>query len=195
MAVYCSSSDALPNQYYSLAQNIGEWMVKSGYHLIYGGGKVGMMARVAQTVKRDGGKVIGVIPQAIHDNVPSFEGLDQLFVTPDMHSRKAKMEELADVFLILPGGFGTLEEMLEVITLKQLNYHNKPIVIFNLSDFYAPLLNQFELLVQNQFAKPSYRDLFHIIDSIPAIFEYLTQYCPPKQVSKWFDTKNGFLTP
>ena len=114
LAVYCSSSDALPNLYYDLAQKIGELMGKSGYNLIYGGGKVGMMARVAQTVKERGGRVIGVIPQAIHDQVPSFEGLDQLLITPDMHSRKAKMEELADAFLILPGGFGTLEEMLEV---------------------------------------------------------------------------------
>lgn len=193
MAVYCSSSDALSTLYYSLAQEIGVQMVENKYNLVYGGGKVGMMAKVAQTVKLQGGKAIGVIPQAIHEMVPAFEKLDHLYVTEDMHSRKAKMESLADAFLILPGGFGTLEEMLEVITLKQLNYHSKPIVIFNLDGFYGPLLAQFQILMEKQFAKPSYRDLFQIVNSVSEIFTYLDQYSPPKQVSKWFDTKNGFL--
>ncbi|UYP44314.1 hypothetical protein NEF87_000599 [Candidatus Lokiarchaeum ossiferum] len=194
IAVYCSSSDALSQFYYSLSQDIGIKMVENDYNLVYGGGKVGMMAKVAQTVKNHGGKVIGVIPKSIHENVPAFDELDQLFVTDDMHSRKAKMESLADAFLILPGGFGTLEELLEVITLKQLNYHSKPIIIFNLDNFYGPMLAQFQSIMEKNFAKPSYRELFHIVSSVSEIFTYLEDYSPPKQVSKWFDTKNGFFT-
>lgn len=186
LAVYCSSSDALHENHFSDAHELGKTIAKHHWQLVYGGGKVGLMGAVAKAVKENNGKTIGVVPKALH-----IEGVvntidDEMIITSDMHSRKAKMIKLADAYLALGGGFGTLEELLEVMTLKQLGYHDKPIVIVNTNGYYNKLLDMFENIYQEKFAKTEYRILYHISDNIADSINYLQHYQPPELPDKWF---------
>ena len=186
LAVYCSSSDHIKKAYFDHAENMGALMARNDWGLVYGGGMVGLMGKVAQSVKRHQGKTIGVTPEALRiDGVVNTID-DELIITPDMHTRKAKMIELADGFIGLAGGFGTLEEMLEVMTLKQLGYHNKPIVFLNTDGYYHYLFEMFEHIYGENFAKTEYRQLYEICDEPEAAAEYLIQYQPPQLPDKWF---------
>ena len=186
ICVYSSSSDALADEYYRDAKALGEMIAQRHYHLVYGGARIGLMGAVATAVKENHGKVTGIIPQKIHQMGIAFDLADELLVTPDLRERKARMEEKADAFIALPGGFGTLEETLEVMTLKQLRYHSKPIIFLNTLGFYNPLLEFFEQVYQGHFAKPDYRLLYHIAPDVPSIFQYLDTYQPTVIADKWF---------
>ncbi len=128
LCVFCSSSNAVDNSFFDAAKKIGKEIAQRRMTLIYGGSKVGLMGTLSDSVNEGGGKVVGVIPQSIFDKGISAEGLEELIVTEDLRSRKAKMESLSDGFLVLPGGLGTLEEAFEIITLRQLNQHQKPVI-------------------------------------------------------------------
>lgn len=186
IAVYCSSSDQIKDAYFQQAELTGQLMAKADLDLVYGGGMVGLMGQVARSLKAAGGHTIGVVPEALH-----IEGVvntidDELIITPDMHTRKAKMIELADGFIGLPGGFGTLEEMLEVMTLKQLGYHEKPIVFLNVDGYYSRLFEMFEHIYDENFAKAEYRQLYHISETPEDAMAYLSNYQPPALPDKWF---------
>lgn len=186
IAVYCSSSDHIRKEYFDQADGLGALMAANQMNLVYGGGMVGLMGQVAKSLKHHQGHTIGVVPEALQiDGVVNTID-DELIITPDMHTRKAKMIELADAFIGLAGGFGTLEEMLEVMTLKQLGYHQKPIVFLNTAGFYEKLFAMFEHIYAENFAKSEYRQLYHISDSPEAAIEYLQQYQPPQLPDKWF---------
>lgn len=186
LAVYCSSSDAIKASHFDHAEQIGKLMAAKQWGLVYGGGMIGLMGRVAQSLKAAGGHTIGVVPEALHiDGVVNTID-DELIITADMHTRKAKMIELADGFIGLAGGFGTLEEMLEVMTLKQLGYHEKPIVFLNTNHYYDHLFEMFEHIYAEQFAKPEYRQLYHMADTPESAISYLEQYQPPNLPDKWF---------
>jgi hypothetical protein len=186
IAVYCSSSNHIRKVYFDHAENLGALMASHDLGLVYGGGMVGLMGQVAKSIKNHQGHTIGVTPEALHiDGVVNTID-DELIITPDMHSRKAKMIELADGFVGLAGGFGTLEEMLEVMTLKQLGYHNKPIVFLNTDGYYQNLFDMFEHIYAENFAKAEYRQLYHISDTPEAAVAYLQQYQPPHLPAKWF---------
>lgn len=186
LAVYCSSSDQIKKIYFDHADALGALMAANNTHLVYGGGMVGLMGQVAKSIKNHSGKTIGVIPEALRiDGVVNTID-DELIITPDMHTRKAKMIELADGFVGLAGGFGTLEEMLEVMTLKQLGYHEKPIVFLNTDGYYDHLFEMFEHIYAENFAKTAYRQLYHICDTPEATIEYLANYQPPDLPDKWF---------
>ena len=191
ICVFCSSSDALNEKYFETAIDIGNKIVENGDTLLFGGANVGMMKKLALTVKKQNGKLIGVIPQRIKDNNLACEIVDELIVTPDMHSRKAKLEELADVFIALPGGFGTLEELSEVLTLKHLGYHKKPIIILNVNGFYDNLSAFYETIYSEKFSKEDYRKYYFITENAEDIFPYINSYKPEKSVSKWFKAKNS----
>lgn len=187
ICVYCSSSNAVDAAHFSAARELGQAMAARGFALVYGGTNVGLMGAVAQAVHEHGGKVIGVIPEALQAKGIAYDQADELIVTPDMRTRKAAMAERATAFVGLAGGFGTLEEILETITLKQLNYHDKPIALLNVAGFYDPLVSLFEHVYEHRFAKPEYRELYHITPSIDSLLSYLEQYQPPNiQVNKWF---------
>jgi cytokinin riboside 5'-monophosphate phosphoribohydrolase len=176
ICVFCGSSEDLENEYYLFAEKCGESIGKSGHDLIYGAGKIGIMGRVASKTSLQGGKTIGVIPKRLNiDGVVSTDD-NELIITEDMKSRKAVMQEMADAFLILPGGFGTLEEMLEVITLKQLQYHKKPIVILNFRNYFKPLIDMFEQMFLTNFANVSYKRLYYITSSIDEAIQYIETY-------------------
>jgi uncharacterized protein (TIGR00730 family) len=187
LCVYCSSSDAVAPIFFETAEEVGARLARQGYALVYGGGRIGLMGALARAVHQNGGRVIGVIPEFLHSKGLAYEAADELVITRDLRERKATMEARADGFVTLPGGFGTLEEALEIITLKQLGQHAKPIVMVNTQDFYAPLLQLMERIYQERFAKPEYRQLYHFASDVGEVFSYLATYQPASiAVNKWF---------
>lgn len=192
ITVYASSSDALNPIYYEIADQIAEVLANNGYNLVYGGSKVGIMGRLAEGMKLRGSQVIGIIPRRIHEKVPPLPEIDELIITETMYERKEQMALRGDAYICLPGGFGTLEEMLEIITQKQLKYHNKPILICNYAQAFEHLFAQFEFLIDNRFAKPLTKKLYHVFNNANEILPYLSSYVPLNIQDKWYDTKNGF---
>jgi uncharacterized protein (TIGR00730 family) len=186
ICVYSSSSDAVSEHYFEAARELGSLIGEHQYTMIYGAGNIGLMGRLAQSVHQHGGKVIGVIPEFLNDFGLAYEAADEIIVTTGMRERKAVMEQRADAFIALPGGFGTLEEMLEVITLKQLQLHRKPIVFINILNFYEKLFQQFEHLFQESFAKEDQRKLYAIVPNAKEALAYIETYQPPQLQKKWF---------
>ena len=185
ICVYCSSSDAVAPIYLEAARALGAQIAARGDTLIYGGANLGLMGELARTVHAGGGRVVGVIPQALHAHGIAYASADEVIITQDMRERKATMEARADAFIALPGGIGTLEELLEVLTLRQLQAHTKPIVLLNTADYYAPLFALFAHLYRERFAKP-FENLYHVADDVAGIFDYLDAYQPFLAPSKWF---------
>ncbi len=163
-------------------------MAKRGDVLIYGGTNVGLMGATARAMHQHGGRVVGVIPGFMASRGLAYAPADELLVTRDMRERKARMEARADAFLALPGGFGTLEEMLEIITLKQLQQHTKPVIFLNTGGFYDPLIALFEHMREHRFAKSYANSLYHFAADVPAVFAHLDHYQPPQLEAKWFRT-------
>ncbi|MFA9390499.1 MAG: TIGR00730 family Rossman fold protein [Prolixibacteraceae bacterium] len=186
ICVFCSSSNAVAESYFAMATELGQIIQKNGHALVYGGANVGLMEQVASTVKTNGGEVIGIIPQKIHDRALSSDHPDELIITSTMAERKMLMHEKSDAFIALPGGFGTLEEILEVITLKQLDYHQKPIVFINTNGFFDHIFNQFEHSYSEGFAKENYRKLYQIVASPNEAIDYIQTYKHEVLGTKWF---------
>jgi len=180
ICAFCGSSEDLDASYYQLASECGELIGKSGHNLIYGAGKIGLMGRLAQSTRDFGGKSIGIIPERLKIEGVVSDADNEQIITPDMKSRKEVMRTRSDAFLALPGGFGTMEELLEVITLKQLQYHNKAIVILNGNGFFNEMLLFFERMYKEQFANPSYRALYEVKntakEALAAIESYRHQH-------------------
>jgi uncharacterized protein (TIGR00730 family) len=170
--------------YKTAAIELGRRIAGKGMDLIYGGARVGLMGLVAVTAKKHGARITGVIPKRMRQL--AFDGCDEVIITKDLRERKALMESRSDAFLVLPGGFGTLEETVEVLTLKQLNEHDKPIVFLNVNGFYSKLIELFETFYEECFAKPANRDLYRSCSSVAEAFEYLAAYEPPRKIQKWF---------
>jgi uncharacterized protein (TIGR00730 family) len=175
ICVYCSSSNNLTANYYAAARELGIAMAQHRWPLIYGGGSVGLMGEIARAVHEYHGYVVGVIPQALLDREVGYHASDELIVTETMRQRKQTMDDRADAFVTLPGGFGTLEELLEIITHRQLGYHDKPIIIVNLNNFYDPLLQQFEEIFAQQFTDQRHRRLYQVVEDVPAAVTALQQ--------------------
>lgn len=184
ICVYCSSSDALSPTFFAAAEALGAAIARQGHALVYGGGATGLMGAVARAAHAHGGRVIGVIPERLA--ALSYADVDELIVTRDLRERKAIMEERATAFVGLPGGFGTLEELLEIVTLKQLGFHGKAIVLMNTGRFYAPLLELFETMYRERFAKPAFRQLYHVAQDSGSVLQYIEAYQPEELPTKWF---------
>lgn len=189
ICVFCASSNALAPQYYKLASEIGQSIGSKGHELVYGGSNVGLMEELSSSVKKSGGKITGIIPQKMKEKGLASSNADELIVTPDMSRRKYEMEELADAFIALPGGFGTLEEILEVITLKQLQYHNKPVVLINYNGFYDELLVFFDRMYRDNFAKLQYKDYYKVLTTAAEALEYVENYRAPRATDKWYNVQ------
>ncbi len=166
LAVYCGSSDDAPESYYAMARTLGSAMAERGIELVYGGGKVGLMGACADACLEAGGRVVGVIPEKLAAREVAHPGCTELFVVTGMHARKQMMISLADAYLALPGGFGTLEELSEVLTWKQIGYHSKPIGILNLGGYYDGLLQWVEHAAKVGFVRPQHRGLFAVIERV-----------------------------
>jgi len=186
LCVYCGSNSGSRPVYTQAALHLGNILVRRGIRLVYGGGRVGLMGTIADAVLANGGEVIGVIPESLVAKEVAHLGLKDLRVVPSMHERKALMAELADAFVALPGGFGTLDEFAEILTWAQLGLHLKPHGLLNVANFYDPLLAFFDHAVAENFIRQAHRDLV-IADEDPArLLDSLATARPPN-LDKWID--------
>lgn len=173
VCVYCGSS---PNKEPAIESEIrafGQELARRGVRLIYGGSSRGLMGAIADEVLASGGKVTGVIPKALEGREAAHKGLTELRVVDSMHAREQLLFDLSDAFVAFPGGFGTMEEIIEMITWKQMGIHGKPIVIANIGGYFNPLLQQFELAIQRKFARTEDRILFGVAENTKAILTFL----------------------
>ena len=189
LCVYCASSDRLDPKYYAAATELGTLLVKQGWGLVYGGGKTGLMGAVARATKAAGGKVVGVIPEFMKVRELAFDEADELISVITMRERKLLMETRADAFVTLPGGFGTLEEIMEILTLRQLDVVRKPCVFLNQDGFYDDLIRLFEKMLAEKFFKPANMDLFRVANTVPEIFPQIEAAGAVKAEPKWFETR------
>lgn len=190
ICVFCGSNLGSRSSYRQMAEALGNALVQQQMELVYGGGKVGLMGVVADAVLAAGGRVIGVIPQALMDKEVGHTGLSDLRVVNSMHDRKALMADLADGFIAMPGGFGTFEEFCEVVTWTQLGFHQKPCGLLNIDGFYNPLIAMFDHATAEQFIRPVHRSLVFAADEPESLLEMLRSY-QPTTTNKWGITELG----
>jgi uncharacterized protein (TIGR00730 family) len=186
ICVFCSSSNAIDDIYFNDAERLGELIGTRGHSLINGGANLGLMEAVTIAARKSGARTIGIIPERMQERNLVSNHAHEVEITADMMERKERMRQMSDAFVALPGGFGTLEEILEVITLKQLDYHRKAIVFVNTGNFFASLFDQFEKGFSEKFSKPEYRELYFIAASPEEAMKYLESYRPGEVVTKWF---------
>jgi len=184
LCVFCGSSSGRDPVYMETARLLGETLARNGIELVYGGASVGLMGAVANAVLAEGGRVTGVMPQALVDKEIAHAGLSDLRVVGSMHERKALMAELSDGFIALPGGLGTFEELFEVWTWAQLGYHKKPCALLNVAGFYDRLADFLDNVVERGFVKPVHRAMLIVKDEPSALVDAIRSYEPPK-VEKW----------
>ncbi len=186
VCVFLGSSKGARPAYERAATTLGTQLAQRGQGLVYGGASVGLMGAVADACLDAGGEVIGVIPEALRDRELAHGGLTALHVVPSMHARKAKMAELADAFVALPGGVGTLEELTEVLTWAQLGIHAKPCAVLDVEGYYTPLLSMFDRMVAEGFLRAEHRSLLLAAAEPGALLDALTTARTP-HVAKWMD--------
>ncbi len=185
VAVFCASANGVESVYFDDARKLGEAIGSRRWKLVYGGTCVGLMHQVATATMNRGGKAIGVIPECIMSRGVAADGLDELVVAPDMKERKHLLRTYADAFVALPGGWGTLEEITEVITLKQLGQHNKPVVFLNTAGFYDGLLDFIAGIREKGFVSSVYDKLYFVANSVDEVVDYLENYQSVENVSKY----------
>ena len=186
VCVFASSSSKLDKPYYACAEALGRGIAERGWGVVFGGGTDGLMGALARGAAAQGGTITGIIPDLM--NVPgvTFEGCSELIATRTMRERKAAMEQRSDAFIALPGGFGTLEEVLEIITLRQLGYHKKPVALVSLLGFFDSLAAQFDRIVSERFAVKDSLSVFGVLDTPEAALDYIASAAPAAFV-KTFD--------
>jgi hypothetical protein len=173
VAVFCGSRLGSRPEYASAARDLGAGLAHAGIRLIYGGGRNGMMGVLAEAVLNDGGTVLGVIPDFLTKLEVAHTGVTELVVTASMHDRKRRMAEEADAFVALPGGIGTMDETIEIISWRQLGLHGKPIYICDIAGSAAPLVAAIDAAIAQGFALPDARALFTVVSGVPALLELL----------------------
>ncbi len=173
VAVYCASSAGLAGHHYEDAKRVGEGLAARGWPLIYGGGKAGMMGALAEATRIQGGRVIGVIPDFMVERELANTAADELIITSSMRERRQEMENRADAFVALPGGFGTLEELIEIMVGRMLNRHDKPLVLLNSHGFYDRLIHFFDSLVEQGFKPGGWRGVVQIVPDVDSIWPCL----------------------
>ncbi len=186
ICVFCGSSSGNSEIYTQEAEKLGKLFAKNKIKLVYGGSNVGLMGVVADSVLKNGGEVIGVLPRFLSDKEIAHLALTELILVDTMHQRKNTMAELSDAFIALPGGFGTLEELFEVTTWHQLGLHSKPIGILNLNGFYDSLFSLIENMASNGFLKEETKGIILVSEAQDKLLEKLQNY--KRTISeKWFD--------
>lgn len=184
ITVFCGSSFGSDEIYKEQATLLGQTLAKQNIQLIYGGANVGLMGAVADGVLQEGGKAIGVLPHFLQSKEIAHQNLTELILVETMHERKTKMNDLCDGVIVLPGGYGTLEEFFEMITWAQLGLHKKPIAILNIDGFYDDLIKLVQTMVAKGFLKQINQEMLLVGDSIDALLEKMRNYQAPT-VGKW----------
>ena len=184
IVVFCGSSAGHDPEFLVSAKALGATIASRGARLIYGGAKVGLMGCIADAALAQGSEVIGILPRFLSIKEVAHEGLTQLLIVENMHERKTKMFELGDAFIAMPGGFGTLEELFEVVTWAQLGLHQKPIGVLNVNGFYDPLMAQRDHMVSKGLLKQRNRDLIMIDSAVDGLLAKMEAYEPGPE-KKW----------
>jgi len=185
ICVYCGSSDQVSVGYHDAAREMGHAIAAKGYSMVYGGGGTGLMGAVADAALAAGASVIGVIPDQFNNNTLAHEGLTKMHVVRDMHARKTLMAELADAFIALPGGFGTLEELFEILTWAQIGLHQHPVGVLNVNGYYDPLLAFIDHARREGFLYVEHPSLLLHASDPTALLEQMIQYKPPMGLERW----------
>ena len=175
LCVYCGSSGAVDEEYREAARELGARLAAARIGLVYGGGRVGLMGLLADAVLVAGGEVTGIIPSRLRDAELAHTGVTELVVVDSMHDRKRLMAEKADAFAVLPGGIGTLDEFFEIVSWRQLSLHDKPILLVDIGDYWAPLRALLDHIVVNGFARPQTRGFVHVVPSVSALMAALSK--------------------
>jgi len=175
LCVYCGSSGAVEARFREAASELGARLAAAGIELVYGDGRVGLMGLLADAALTTNGKVTGIIPRRLLDAEVAHLGVTELVVVDSMHDRKRLMAEKADAFAVLPGGIGTLDELLETLSWKQLELHDKPILLVDIGGYWAPLRELLDHIVVNGFARPQTRRLLHVVPSVSALMAALSE--------------------
>jgi uncharacterized protein (TIGR00730 family) len=186
ICVFCGSSRGADSGYVDVARRLGAILAERGLSLVYGGGNIGLMGELADAVLTGGGRVVGVIPEALEARELAHTGVQDLRVVGSMHERKALMADLADAFIALPGGLGTLEEFCEIITWAQLGIHDKPCGLLNARDFFQSLIAFLDHAVTEGFLRPEHRALVFVESEPEVLLERFETYRAPKR-EKWID--------
>ena len=173
VTVFCSSSDHVAAHFLQAAADLGRAIAARKWTLIYGGNRLGMMARLADAARDGGARVIGITPQCFVDDGCSDDLCHELIVTPDIRQRKALLEERGDAIVVLPGGIGTMEEFFEVLVAKALGRCTKPLVLLNIDDYFAPLIAMFDHGIEKGFVRPRAKTLYSVATSVHQVIAYL----------------------
>lgn len=184
IAVFCGSSGGKNEVFSKAARNLGEILAKENITLIYGGAKIGLMGAVADAVLKNGGEVIGVLPHFLGGKEIAHPALTKLIMVDSMHERKMKMHELNDAVIALPGGFGTIEELFEILTWAQLGLHQKPVGILNVNGYYDSLIKLMDEMVDNGFLKQLNRNMVLVSPEAQDLLQMMSDYKAP-EVKKW----------
>lgn len=193
ICVFCGSSPGKRKDYTKAAEQLGNTLLQKGIGLVYGGGDVGLMGKLAHIVFEGGGEVIGVIPKALAEKEVAYTKLSDLRIVDSMHERKALMAELSDAFVALPGGLGTVEEFFEILTWTQLGIHNKPCGILNICGYYDNILKFLDLAVDENFINRKHKSMLMIDKNPESLIEQFRNYTPPViDKAKWvLELKNS----
>lgn len=186
LAVFCASSDGNDKEIYDTAFEVGKIMAKNDIRLIYGGSKLGLMGQVANGIMDHDGKATGVIPDFLKTKEVVHTNLDKLITTEDMHERKLTIHELSDAFLTLPGGFGTFEELFEIVTWAQLGLHRKPIGLLNIGGFYDDLIHMLNKMCNKGLLKRENLDILLVSDNFEDLLQEMREF-EPQPVPKWMN--------
>lgn len=186
ICIFCGSSDSVHADYLTAARLVGLTLAERGIRLIYGGGKTGLMGEVANGALEAGGEVVGVIIPSMNTSSLAYDGLTRMDVPPDMHARKARMHELAEGYIALPGGFGTFDELFETVTWAQTGAHEKPVGLLNVRNYYAPLMAAIDHAVEEGFIFKEHRDVLSIDPDPNTLIDKMAGYIHPHEaVKRW----------
>ncbi len=189
VCVFCGSASGTNPVYAEAARELGRAFAAHNLTLVYGGGRVGLMGEVATAALASGGRVVGVIPHSLALKEIALEDCTELIVVNTMHERKALMADRADAFVAMPGGYGTCDELFEIITWAQLGIHNKPVAVLNVNGFFTPLLAWLDHIVTEGLLRPKHRELLLVADSVPELLARLAAWAPPEPLTKWVEAE------
>ena len=185
ITVYAGSADHLKQVYLDAAWLLGETLAKQGRTLVFGAGKTGLMGAVADGALAAGGKTVGVINDGLNLPHLAHAGLSELEILPDIHTRQARMTQLADGIIALPGGFGTFAELFEALTWAQIGLHNKPVGLLNIAGYFDPLVAMIEKAIEENYIYPEHRELFYVADDPASLLALLDGFTPSSGMNRW----------